>query len=305
MANRHGGFISVGGVAVGQWTDARAGTGCTVVVFESRAICGVDVRGGAPGTREIALVDPVCQVDRVDAIVLTGGSALGLASASGVASALSADDRGYLTSGGPVPIVPAAVIFDLSVGDADTWPGENAGASAYRSASSDAVMEGNVGAGTGATPGSPRAGRLKTGIGTALLEDGELRVGALVVPNPVGIIVNVVGSPLSDGSVSGSPDVRSGAIGENTVIGVVATNARLTKAAATKVAQMSNDGIARAVTPAHTMADGDTLFCVSCGNNLEDFDVSVVGHMAAAIRRGALAADPAYGLQSARTVRPA
>ena len=214
--------MGVGGVAVGHWTDAQAGTGCTVAVFEPRAVCGVDVRGGAPGTREIALLDPVCHVDRVDAIVLTGGSALGLASASGVATALRAEGKGYRTSAGPVPIVPAAVVFDLSVGDADTWPDDDAGKSAYAAASNSEVAEGNVGAGTGATSGSSNAGRLKTGIGTTLLEDGDIRVGALVVPNPVGSIVDARGDLLSGepaSALSPGPDSWSGAIGENTVIG--------------------------------------------------------------------------------------
>ena len=296
---------------VGHWTDARAGTGCTVAVFEPRAVCGVDVRGGAPGTREIALLDPVCQVDRVDAIVLTGGSALGLASASGVASALRAEGRGYQTSAGTVPIVPAAVVFDLSVGDAETWPNEGAGRSAYNAASNREIVEGNVGAGTGATSGSASGSRMKTGIGTVLLEDGDIRVGALVVPNPVGSIVDSRGNPVSGDpapAMSSGSDSRAGAVGENTVIGVVATNARLDKVGATKVAQMANDGIARAVSPAHTMADGDTLFCVSGGHDPVEADISRVGHMAAeavaeAIRRGALSAEPAYGLESASGAR--
>ena len=311
MTGGNAGILGVGGVAVGHWTDAHAGTGCTVAAFEPRAVCGVDVRGGAPGTREIALLDPVCQVDRVDAIVLTGGSALGLASASGVALALRAEGRGYPTSAGVVPIVPAAVVFDLSVGDADTWPNEDAGKAAYAAASNAGTAEGNVGAGTGATSGSASGSRLKTGIGTILLEDGNVRVGALVVPNPVGRIVDARGNPVSGNpasAISSGSDSRAGAVAENTVIGIVATNAGLDKVAATKVAQMANDGIARAVTPAHTMADGDTLFCVSAGQDLVEADISRVGHMAAeavaeAIRRGALLADGAYGLESAGSVR--
>ncbi len=298
-------------MAVGHWTNARAGTGCTVAVFEPRAVCGVDVRGGAPGTRETALLDPVCQVDRVDAIVLTGGSALGLASASGVALALRAEGKGYQTAAGVVPIVPAAVVFDLSVGDADTWPDDEAGKSAYDAASNREIAEGNVGAGTGATSGSASGSRLKTGIGTILVEDDNVLVGALVVPNPLGSIVDSRGNSVSGDSapaISLGSDPRAGSVGENTVIGVVATNARLDKVGATKVAQMANDGIARAVTPAHTMADGDTLFCVSAGFELVEADVSRVGHMAAeavaeAIRRGAILAEPAYGLESASNVR--
>ena len=269
------------------------------------------MRGGAPGTRETALLDPVCQVDRVDAIVLTGGSALGLASASGVASALRVEGKGYQTSAGAVPIVPAAVVFDLSVGDADTWPDEEAGKTAYNATSNREIAEGNVGAGTGATSGSASGSRLKTGIGTILVEDYDVRVGALVVPNPVGSIVDGRGNPVSGDSaptISSGPDSWAGAVGENTVIGIVSTNARLDKVGATKVAQMANDGIARAVSPAHTMADGDTLFCVSAGHDLVEADISRVGHMAAeavaeAIRRGALSAEPAYGLESASSVK--
>ena len=307
MRDKAGSILDVGGVAVGHWTDAEAGTGCTVIVCEPRAVCGVDVRGGAPGTRELALLDPVCAVDGVDAIVLTGGSALGLASASGVASSLRADGKGYETQQGPIPIVPAAVVFDLGVGNSDVWPDERSGAEAYASASFDDLLEGNVGAGAGTTAGTRDSGRFKTGIATIVIRDGVVRVGAIVVPNPVGTIIDETGKAISDLTGTGQRSDRqedSSGIGEHTVIGVVATNVRLDKAGATKVAQMAHDGIARAVSPAHTMFDGDTLFCLSTATDPARADISKVGHMAAeavaaAIRRGAAVAEPAHGIPAA------
>lgn len=306
-------FLAVGGIRVGHWTDEPGGTGCTVVVCDPPACAGVDIRGSAPGTRETALLAPTSSVQRVDAIVLTGGSALGLASASGVATALREAGIGYETSRAPIPIVPAAVIYDLGVGGVG-WPDEEAGREALRAATDSGFAVGNVGAGAGATAGAGPTGT-KTGIGVATLVEGDLRLGALIVPNPMGSIVTAEGAVLAgqraDGRLVPPEDVltqigRLHAV-ENTVIGCVVTNARLDKTQATKVAQMAHDGIARAVQPAHTMRDGDALFCISVAGASVPADLSLVGDLAAravaaAIRAGALGAEPAYGIPSAGTL---
>ena len=311
--NQAGGFLAVGGIRVGHWTDPDAGTGCTVIVFDPPACCGVDIRGSAPGTRETALLAPTASVNRVHAIVLTGGSALGLAAASGVATSLHEAGIGYQSFYAPIPIVPAAVIYDLGVGGTG-WPDESAGREAYRAATELDFAVGNVGAGTGATAGAGPSGT-KTGIGVSTLLDGDLRVSALVVPNPVGSILAEDGTVLAGQLHRGRPvppedvlrrigDLRAG---ENTVIGCVVTNARLDKSGATKVAQMSHDGLARAVRPSHTTRDGDTLFCASVAGAAVEADLSLVGDLAAravagAIRGGALAASTAYGIPDARAL---
>jgi L-aminopeptidase/D-esterase-like protein len=301
-------FLAVGGIRVGHWTDAAGGTGCTVVVCDLPVCAGVDIRGSAPGTRETALLAPTGSVQRVDAIVMTGGSALGLASASGVATALHEAGLGYATSHGPIPIVPAAVIYDLGVGGVG-WPDEAAGRAALAAARDEEFALGNVGAGAGATAGAGPAGT-KTGIGAATLLQGDLRVGALVVANPLGSIVAADGGVLAgqraDGRLAEPEEVLARLAErnatENTVIGCVVTNARLDKTGATKVAQMAHDGIARAVQPAHTTRDGDTLFCLSVAGVTAD--LSLVGDLAAravaaAIRAGTRDAQPAYGIPSA------
>ncbi len=303
-------FLAIGAIRVGHWTDKNAGTGCTVILFDPPSCCGVDIRGGASGTRETALLAPTASVNRIDAIVLTGGSALGLSAASGVAAALHEAGTGYETYFAPIPIVPAAVIYDLGVGGIG-WPDESAGRAAYRTASHLDFAVGNVGAGTGATAGAGPFGT-KTGLGVSTLTDGDLRVSALIVPNPVGSILAEDGAVLAGQLHHGRPvppenvlehigDLRSA---ENTVIGCVVTNARLDKSGATKVAQMSHDGLARAVQPSHTTRDGDTLFCASVAGATVDADLSLVGDLAAravtsAIRNGALAATTAYGIPSA------
>ncbi|HJO07734.1 MAG TPA: P1 family peptidase [Chloroflexota bacterium] len=304
-------FLLIGGIRVGHWTDEVGGTGCTVLVCDPPACGGVDIRGSAPGTRETALLTPTGSVQTVNAIVLTGGSALGLAAASGVATALHAAGKGYPTSQGPIPIVPAAVIYDLGLGGVE-WPDERAGRAALAAASDDGFAVGNVGAGIGATAGAGPAGT-KTGLGLATLVESNLRVGALVVANPLGSIVAADGRVLAgqrDGGGLVHPEdvlrlLAERQATENTVIGCVVTNARLAKTAATKVAQMAHDGIARAVQPAHTTRDGDTLFAVSVGEAALSADLDLVGDLAsravsAAIRNAALNAETAYGIPSAR-----
>jgi L-aminopeptidase/D-esterase-like protein len=318
------GLTAVAGLKVGHQTLAARPTGCTVVLAEGGAVAGVDVRGAAPGTRETDLLNPLNLVDQVQAIVLSGGSAFGLDAASGVMRYLEERKIGFPTSYGVVPIVPAAVLFDLGVGDPKVRPGADCGYTAASSASAGPVEEGNVGAGAGATIGKlmgmERA--MKGGIGTAAitLPDG-LTVAALVAVNAYGDVIDpatgrvVAGVRTEDGRGLADARVllRTGAaqkkpLGENSTIGVVATNARLTKTQATKVAQMAHDGLARAVTPVHSLADGDTLFALATGTLAGDADVSRIGALAAeavadAVLRAVRAAKGLPGLPAARDLQ--
>ena len=292
------GLTAVAGLKVGHFTLAERPTGCTVVLAEAGAVGGVDVRGSAPGTRETDLLNPVNLVDRVHAIVLAGGSAFGLDAASGVMRFLDERGVGYQTAYGKVPIVPAAILFDLGIGDPKIRPTADCGYRAAAAATTGPVAEGNVGAGAGATVGkiAGAARAMKSGIGTAALTlpDG-LVVAALVAVNAVGDVVDpatgrvVAGVRTADGTALADVRrlLRSGevtprpAIGRNTTIGVVATNARLTKAQATKVAQMAHDGVARTISPSHTPYDGDTLFALATGTREGDADLLTVGALAA------------------------
>jgi L-aminopeptidase/D-esterase-like protein len=316
------GLTAVPGVKVGHETLAARPTGCTVVLVERGAVAGVDVRGSAPGTRETDLLSPVNTVDEVHAIVLTGGSAFGLDAASGVMRYLEERGIGYDTGVARVPIVPAAVLFDLGVGaDSKIRPTADCGYRAAVAATAGAVAEGNVGAGAGATVGK-LAGRnraMKGGVGSAavVLPDG-LVVAALVAVNAAGDVVDpatglvVAGVLSADGR--GLADVRQllraglaapGRPGESTTIGVVATNARLTKTQATKVAQMAHDGLARAISPVHTPLDGDTIFALSTGSRTGPVDLLTVGALAAdavaeAVIRAVRAASGIPGYPAAR-----
>ena len=316
-----GGLTDVPGIRVGHFTDQRRPTGCTVVLAGDGAVCGVDVRGGSPGTRETDLLDPVSAVQVVHAIVLAGGSAFGLDAASGVVRFLEERGVGVPVGVGRVPIVPAAIFFDLTLGDWRIRPDAAAGYEAARSASGGPVAEGCVGAGAGATVGKlfgPQSA-MKSGLGTAAvrLPDGVV-VAALVAVNAWGDVVDPAsGKPLAgvrtadgkglrgatrallDGHAPGRP-----LWGESTSIGVVATNVELGKSQATKVAQMAHDGLARAIQPVHSAWDGDTLFALSTGEKrLESPDV-VVGTLAAeavarAVIRAALTATGLPGLPAA------
>jgi len=319
------GLTAVEGVKVGHETLAARPTGCTVVLAERGAVAGVDVRGSAPGTRETDLLDPVNTVDQVHAIVLTGGSAFGLDAASGVMRLLEERGIGFETGAGRVPIVPAAVLFDLNVGnDPRVRPGADCGYRAAAAASPGPVAEGNVGAGAGATVGK-LAGReraMKGGVGSAAiaLPDG-LIVAALVVVNAAGDVIDpatgqvVAGARTEDGR--SLADVRrlmraglatADRPGENTTLGVVATNARLTKAQAAKVAQMAHDGLARAISPVHTPIDGDTIFALATGTRVEPASVLTVGALAAdavaeAVVRAVRAATGIVGYPAVRDLR--
>jgi L-aminopeptidase/D-esterase-like protein len=291
-------LTSIPGIRVGHKTLTARPTGCTVVIADGDAVGAVDVRGGAPGTRETDLLAPGNTVQHVNAIVLAGGSAFGLDAASGVMTFLAGQRVGFATSAGPVPIVPAAILYDLGVGGRpDIRPDAACGYEAATSASADPVVEGNVGAGAGATIGKLLgAGRaMKGGIGSAAIAlDSGLIVGALVAVNAAGSVVDprtgraVAGVRTSDGRSLEDPFalVRRGVAPtaparEQTTIGVVATNARLTKADALKVVQMAHDGLARTIVPSHTPADGDTLFALATGGLADTVSVGTVGALAA------------------------
>jgi L-aminopeptidase/D-esterase-like protein len=249
-------------VRVGHWTDERAETGCTVVLLPEGNVTSGEVRGGAPGTREFALLDPARLVQQVDAVVLTGGSAFGLASCDGVARWLEARGRGFATSVGPVPIVVGMVLFDLMVGDASVRPGAEAGFAACEAARDDVVV-GRVGAGRGLTYAKWR-GREHAkpgGLGAAVEHRDHLVVGALVAVNAVGDVLEPGPTPRLDPP---APPPTSAAF-TNTTVGVVVTNATLDKIGCHLVAQSAHDGLARALEPAHTMGDGDAFVASALG----------------------------------------
>jgi L-aminopeptidase/D-esterase-like protein len=293
------GITAVDGLEIGHHTLGGRPTGCTVVLSRSGAVGGIDVRGSAPGTRETDLLDPVKSPDtRVNAIVLSGGSAFGLAAADGVVHYLLEQEIGYRVGPQIVPIVPGAIIYDLALEDGERIrPGPECGYAAASNASTDTPAEGSVGAGAGATVGKfggSATRRMRGGFGTASLTlDNGLTVGAAVVVNAVGDIIDpatgqlVAGALREDGSfVDARVRLReggpiAGAPGTNTTIGVVATNAVLTKAEATKVAEMAQDGLARTIYPAHTVRDGDAVFSLATGTWDGEPDVTVVGALAA------------------------
>ncbi len=274
-------ITAIDGIRVGHYTDTENLKGCTVTRFTSEgATAAVDVRGSAPGTRETDLLDPVNLVDKVHAIVLSGGSAYGLDAASGVMACLEQEDIGFpVGKGTVVPIVPAAVLFDLGIGNPDIRPSAKWGLQACKQASDKTVQMGNVGAGTGATvgkvSGSSRA--MKSGLGSALLRlPGGRLVGALVAVNALGDITEAkkgrviagtrgdeVGTFQSSVKVILNQGIENVFPGSNTTIGIVATNIPLSTTQLKKVAQMTHDGLARTINPTHTMYDGDTVFAVS------------------------------------------
>jgi L-aminopeptidase/D-esterase-like protein len=249
----------VDGIRVGHWTDPVGMTGCTVVLAPPGTVGSGEVRGGAPGTRETDLLRPGMLVREVHAILLTGGSAFGLAAADGVVRWLEERGTGFDAGVARVPIVPAAVLFDLGVGDPGARPGPQAGRAACEAASGE-VPEGRVGAGTGATVGADRA---PGGVGTASLAGDGVMVGALAAVNAFGAVVDEQGEPLA-GRIP-EPEAAAPWPGTSTTIAVVATDARLSRERAHLLATAAHDGLARAVRPAHTMWDGDTVFTLATG----------------------------------------
>ena len=298
-------LTAVPGIKVGHHTLTERPTGCTVILTEGGATAGVDVRGAAPGTRETDLLNPVNSVQQVHAIVLAGGSAFGLDAASGVMRYLDEKNIGFKVGSINVPIVPAAILLDLGVGGSSKIrPTADCGYRAAQAATNGPVAEGNVGAGAGATIGKS-AGReraMKGGLGSAsiTMPDG-LIVAAIVAVNALGDVIDpstgkvVAGVRTPDGKNLADARVllRAGTgqrsrIGDNTTIGVVATNANLTKTQATKVAQMAHDGYARAISPVHTPADGDTIFALATGAKAGEANLTTVGALAAEVMADAI-----------------
>lgn len=327
-----GAITDVPGIRVGHWTDRRAMTGCTVVLPDAPCIAGVDVRGGAPGTRETDLLRPGNLVEQVHAIVVGGGSAYGLEAATGVMAYLRERGIGFAFGRGVVPIVPAAILFDLAIGRHDRWPTADAG---YRAAGAArrTTPEGNVGAGCGATVGkalgSERA--MKGGLGTASERGhGGLICGALAAVNAAYDVLDpdtgmvLAGARGADGRIEDAVEImREGRLwrpeaadaplpdgadggGTNTVLVVVATNARLTKEQANRLATVCHDGIARTVRPAHTPSDGDVVFTLATGaHEMDPADYRIVEALATraverAIVRGVLTAETVAGYPAAR-----
>jgi L-aminopeptidase/D-esterase-like protein len=298
-------LTAVPGIKVGHVTLAERPTGCTVILTEAGVVAGVDVRGAAPGTRETDLLNPVNSVQQVHAIVLAGGSAFGLDAASGVMRYLDERNIGFKVGAINVPIVPAAILIDLGVGgDPKIRPTADCGYRAAQEAGIGPVSEGNVGAGAGATIGKTAGANraMKGGLGTAAITmpDG-LIVAALVAVNAIGDVIEpatgkvVAGVRTPDGKslADARTLLRSGAvqqlrIGGNTTLGVIATNATLTKTQATKVAQMAHDGLARAISPAHTPADGDTVFALATAATSGAADIGRIGELAAEVLADAI-----------------
>ncbi|MDR7313861.1 P1 family peptidase [Brevibacillus nitrificans] len=312
----NGTITDVPGIKVGHVQNTEALTGCSVILMEKPSVCGVDVRGSAPGTRETDLLDPMNMVSVVHAICLSGGSAYGLDAATGVMQYLEENGIGLDVGFGVVPIVPGAVLFDLAVGDHRIRPDRQMGYDAAVRASKDPVQQGNVGAGTGASVGKLNgfANAMKSGLGSAsiTLENG-LVVGAIVAVNAVGHVFD----PQTDRILAGPRDEQGAIVdsvevmkrysfspippGTNTTIAVVASNALLNKSEAKKVAQMAHNGLARTIRPIHTMNDGDTIFSVATGD--VKCSVDLIGSLsadvlAAAVLQAVKQAKAAGGLPS-------
>lgn len=326
MAILHNALTDIPGLKVGHWTNLAAATGCTVILCPEGAVAGVDVRGGAPGTRETALLNPACMVDKVHAICLAGGSAYGLAAADGVMRWLEEHGYGFDVRVARVPIVPTAVIFDLALGRADVRPDGAAGYAACEAASAGPIAEGNVGAGTGATVGKILGYQygMKGGLGTAsLCLNNGVVIAALAVVNAAGDILDtktnqiVAGARRTDGQgfadimgtlAGGVEASRESWSARNTTLGVVATNVALTKAGASKLAQMAQTGLARAIRPVHTLIDGDVVFALSLGE--KSGDPGVIGALGAdllseAIVRAVRAAETLHGMPAAKELQQA
>lgn len=280
------------GIKIGHYTDESAKTGCTVLVFEDGATCTVDVRGGAPGTRETDLLEPGNLVDQVHAILLSGGSAFGLDAATGVMQELESRGIGFMTPDAIVPIVPAAVIYDLSIGDSGIRPDAKAGRTATQNALDSKVkpeLLGSIGAGTGATVAKMLGmeASTKSGIGSASVISGETEVFALVVVNAVGDIYDetngrIIAMPKNPVSGESYPseqlilNYNNPTPLQNTTIGVIATNARLTKAELKRLCIAGHDAYAQCIKPVHSLSDGDTVFAVSTAKTEDNLDKLMV-----------------------------
>jgi L-aminopeptidase/D-esterase-like protein len=313
--------LGIEDLAVGHWTDPVGLTGCTVVVPPAGNLAAASVRGGGPGTRETDLLQPQAHVEGVSAVLLTGGSAFGLAAAQGVVDWCERRGLGYARFGRPIPIVPAAVLFDLGVGDWEARPGPAEGEAACLTASTAEGPMGNVGAGMGATVGKTAGPEhmTKGGLGWAVVEAGPVTVGALAAVNAGGDVLDEDGTVLAGARVPGGArtalrelltapttdgEVRPEPVppGGSTTLAVVATNAILAKAALHRVAVQAHDGMARAIYPVHTSFDGDTVFALSVPGVPAAMDlVAFLAEeaLAAAIRAGVRAAGPVAGIPAA------
>lgn len=303
-------LTKVEGFKVGHFTDLEALTGCTVILCPSKTRASCEVRGSSPGSRELALLAPEKKMEEIHAILLTGGSAFGLAAADGVMRWLEEREIGYQTPWGKVPLVASAVVFDLNVGKNTVRPDANAGYAACRNAISSGVEEGNVGAGTGATVGKWKGLEfcMKGGVGTASTTVGDLIVGSLVVVNAVGDIVDgtgkiLAGSRSKAGRFNGESDAHRvfarGKVLEktNTTLAVVATNAEFNKVELFRISQRMHDGFSRAIHPVHTSYDGDVSFALSHGSIRADIDF--VAEIAASLTEEAVR----RAVQSAHTIQ--
>ena len=321
-----GSLTSFPGIEVGHFTDQRRPTGCTAILFRKGAVAGVDVRGAAPGTRETDLLNPVNTVQQIHAIMLSGGSSYGLDAASGAMRFLEEHGIGYHLGNQIVPIVPAAILYDLSIGDGHIRPDAAAGYAACKAASGAKVAEGSVGAGAGATIGKffgPKS-MMKSGIGSSCQTIGNtgIMVGAIVAVNAVGDVRDpatgqiIAGARKPDGSgfIDTMARWREGQsrgeaqTGRNTTIGVVATNAIFDKVQMTKIAQMAHDGLARAINPVHTTMDGDTLFAATTATAKSQMDHGIIGAIAAevmteAVLRAVKLATGVLGIPACRDLR--
>jgi len=297
------GLTDIPGVLTGHASDYDGLTGCTVVLFNGGAAGGVDIRGSATGTAELDLLSPLHLTERVHAVVLAGGSAFGLEAASGVRRYLEHKGIGFDTPAAKVPLVPAAIIYDLAIGKASARPTREMGEVAAGAASSAAVSEGGVGAGTGATVGKLLGmdHAMKSGLGTATVEmPGGVLVSALAVVNALGNVIDPANGRIVAGArkSAGSAEFAS-APGHNTTLVVVATNARLSKVQATKLAQFGSLGVARTIAPVWTTLDGDITFAFSCGAleaNLDALGVAAADAVSKSILRAVRLAPSMGGL---------
>ncbi len=297
------GITAIEGILVGHWTNGEAKTGCTAILCPKGAVAGVDVRGAAPGTRETDLLRGYNLVDRIHAVMLSGGSAYGLDAASGAMQYLEEQGIGLNVGMGVVPIVPAAVLFDLAVGSPSVRPGKQEGYFACAAASKEAALSGRIGAGTGATVGKSFGMEFSvpSGLGSSCVElPGGILVCALAAVNAVGDIYGhhtgkLLASAKKDGVMISCMDhlneLSQILAGTNTTLGVIATNAALTREEANKMAALAHDGLALSIRPVHTMMDGDTIFALSTGEHKK---FSFQGVLAAAAEAMALAVEHAF-----------
>ncbi len=312
-------ITEIKGIQIGHAQNEEGGTGCTVILCEEGAVAGVDVRGGGPASRETELLKPVNLIEQIHAVMLSGGSAYGLDAASGAMQYLEERGKGFDVQVATVPIVCGASLFDLVVGDPKCRPDRKMGYEACLNASKGMTAQGNIGAGTGATVGKFLGPEhmMKGGFGIYAVQLGALQVGAAVAVNALGDVIDVNSGKRLAGilnadhqSIGNTEEIMYSQYDEdrnvfhgNTTIGCIVTNAKLTKSQANKLASIAQNGLARAIRPVHTMADGDTVFTLATGETEVLFDA--VGALAAevmakAINRAVLQAEPAYGLKAAR-----